>query len=173
MTTSTFYNRPSTGPTNPQPNGLLDAPLVDALARHFNAVATLQQNILHYQWRGMEHGWSTLLAKQAHELDLWLATIRDQFAHKGISLPAPQAAPAPGATAEESVLVPADGMALAARMMTDLEALAWDLEGILAMAEQHQSVVVTDAIFGLNMFYRRSAGLYRQHLCSALSWLNQ
>ncbi|HEX2858843.1 MAG TPA: hypothetical protein VHP58_01395 [Alphaproteobacteria bacterium] len=158
-------------------HALLDTPLIESLSRHFNAIGTLQQNILHYQWRGLEHGWNTLLAKQAHELDIWLETIREQFALKGVYIPLPQTAPVPammsGIEAEEETLVPADGMALAARMMTDFEALAWDLEGILVMAEQHQSTVVTDAIFGLNVFYRRSAGLYRQHLCSALCWLNQ
>jgi hypothetical protein len=171
--TTTAYNQPSIQPLGQQPHHLLDAPLVEALVRHFNAIATLQQNILHYQWRGLEHGWSTLLAKQAHDLDLWTTTIREQFANKGVFIPAAQPAAEPDIAAEENILMPADGMALAARMMSDLEALAWDLEGILAMAEQYQSVVVSDAIFGLNMFYRRSSGLYRQHLCSALSWLNQ
>jgi hypothetical protein len=136
-----------------------------ALQRHLEAMRAVQDSMMRYQWHATAHGWGSLLAHQHREMEAWMERLAMHLeeAGMGVSIP-PSAKPRVG----DDTNLPADGLALAARMMTDFEALEHQLGEIWVMAEDVASAWMYDVLMGLGFMYHKAAGLYRQHLCASV-----
>jgi len=140
--------------------------VTSALQVHMQGMRRLQEDILRYQWNSAEHGWGSLLSHQYHELEAWVERLMAHFEAAGLRLEAPARVEARNQDGVESL--PTDGLALAARMMTDFELLEHKLSEIWLLAEDMAADWMYDVLMGLGFFYHKSAALYRQHLCASV-----
>ncbi|MBI1309215.1 MAG: hypothetical protein GC129_05125 [Proteobacteria bacterium] len=146
--------------------GLLQQRLGSELGVHVSDMTALRDDILSYTWHGGEHGWNSLLGQHMHGMDAWQARLAQQLRAAGIytvEVVVPGRRPRQvGASQNPS---DCDGMALAARLMTDFEALDHQLAEIWRLADGVAPEALCDTLLGLSFFYQKAAGFYRRHLC--------
>lgn len=137
-----------------------------ALQVHVRAMRALQDNMMRYQWHATEHGWGSLLAYQHRELESWIERLVLHLDAAGLAMEVQARRSVPVPTEEDEL--PADGLALAARMMTDFETLEHQLGEIWVLAEDMAAEWMYDVLMGLGFVYHKAASLYRQHLCASV-----
>lgn len=145
-----------------------------ALQDHIRSMRYLQGNMMRYQWHASEHGWGSLLAYQHRELEGWIDRLAVHLDAAGLELDVQARRRLVVNGAEGDNALPADGLALAARMMADFEALEHQLSEIWVLAEDMAAEWMYDVLMALGFVYHKAAGLYRQHLCAtvAAAWEN-
>lgn len=157
-----------TGGLQPALPSLAAERVMGALHAHVTAMRNLQDNMLRYQWHATEHGWGSLLSHQHKELEAWVERLAMHFDAAGLQLDTQVRNVHHTVAGVDDDGLPADGLALAARMMADFEVLEHQLGEIWLLAEDMAAEWMYDVLMGLGFVYHKAAALYRQHLCASV-----